>query len=106
MAVEDGAALACMLPYGTKPEEVASRLQAYRDIRKARGEFVATESLEQITIPSKRGLLHSCEPKKVCPGITTLKESCYLAHEMQDFLNGYDAIAVAQEHFNKTFGQS
>ncbi|KAJ7915323.1 FAD/NAD(P)-binding domain-containing protein [Mycena leptocephala] len=87
MAVEDGAALACMLPYGTKPEEVASRLQAYQDIRKARGEFVATESLEQITIPSKRGLLHS-------------------SHEMQDFLNGYDAIAVAQEHFNKTFGQS
>ncbi|KAJ6485320.1 FAD/NAD(P)-binding domain-containing protein [Mycena vitilis] len=84
MAVEDGAALACMLPYGTRPEEVSSRLVAYQDVRKTRDEFVNTESVEQSTIPSKRGQLHRSE-------------------EMQDFLNGYDAIAVAQAHFKKTF---
>ncbi|KAJ7897599.1 hypothetical protein B0H14DRAFT_2430244 [Mycena olivaceomarginata] len=84
MAVEDSAALGCMLPYGTKPEEVPSRLAAYQDVRKARGEFVCIESLEQITIPSKRGLFMRSE-------------------DMQDMLNGYDAIAVAQEHFHKTF---
>ncbi|KAJ7304745.1 FAD/NAD(P)-binding domain-containing protein [Mycena albidolilacea] len=84
MAVEDSAALGCMLPYGTKPEEVPSRLAAYQDVRKARGEFVCIDSLEQITIPSKRGLFMRSE-------------------HMQDMLNGYDAIAVAQEHFHKTF---
>ncbi|KAJ7800185.1 FAD/NAD(P)-binding domain-containing protein, partial [Mycena olivaceomarginata] len=90
MAVEDSAALGCMLPYGTKPEEVPSRLAAYQDVRKARGEFVCIESLEQITIPSKRGLF-----------IFALRRC--LAEDMQDMLNGYDAIAVAQEHFHKMF---
>ncbi|KAF7354393.1 FAD/NAD(P)-binding domain-containing protein [Mycena venus] len=84
MAVEDSAALGCMLPYGTKPEEVPSRLAAYQDVRKARDDFVCLDSLEQVTIPSKRGLF-------------------FRSGEMQDMLNGYDAIAVAREHFHKTF---
>ncbi|KAJ6554238.1 FAD/NAD(P)-binding domain-containing protein [Mycena capillaripes] len=87
MAIEDGAALACMLPFGTKPEEVPQRLAAYQDVRKARDEFVTVESLEQMTVPSKRGRFFRSE-------------------EMQDFLNGYDAIAVAQEHLNNTFVNS
>ncbi|KAJ7450280.1 FAD/NAD(P)-binding domain-containing protein [Mycena galericulata] len=81
MAVEDAAALGCMLPLGTKREEVMSRLAAYQA---ERGEFVARESFEQATVSSKGGL--------------------YLPEEMQDLLVGYDAIAVAQEHFNKAFG--
>ncbi|KAJ6529092.1 FAD/NAD(P)-binding domain-containing protein [Mycena vulgaris] len=84
MAIEDGGALGCMLPYGTKPEEVPSRLAAYQDLRKERDDFVTTESLEQIIVPSKRGLFPRSE-------------------EMQEFLNGYDAIAAAQQHFNKVF---
>ncbi|KAJ7730159.1 FAD/NAD(P)-binding domain-containing protein [Mycena metata] len=87
MAVEDAAALGCMLPLGTTPEEVPSRLAAYQDVRKARGEFVNKESVEQGTMPSKAGLFMRSE-------------------EMQDFLNGYDAIGVSQEHLNKTFGKS
>ncbi|KAJ7766725.1 FAD/NAD(P)-binding domain-containing protein [Mycena metata] len=86
MAVEDGAALGCMLPLGTTPQEVPSRLVAYQDVRKARDEFVNKESVEQSMMPSKAGLFMRSE-------------------EMQDFLNGHDAIGVSQEHFNKTFGR-
>ncbi|KAJ7437252.1 FAD/NAD(P)-binding domain-containing protein [Mycena galericulata] len=85
MAVEDAAALGCMLPLGTKREEVMSRLAAYQAVRKERGEFVARESFEQATVSSKGGLYLRSE-------------------EMQDLLMGYDAITVAQEHFNKVFG--
>jgi salicylate hydroxylase len=60
MAVEDSAALGCMLPYGTRPEEVPSRLRAYQDVRKARDDFVCIDSLEQVTSPSKRGLFLRC----------------------------------------------
>ncbi|KAJ7493687.1 FAD/NAD(P)-binding domain-containing protein [Mycena latifolia] len=87
MAVEDAGALGCMLPYGTTREDVPSRLTAYQELRKARGDFVNVESVEQATIPAKRGLFHRSD-------------------EMQDLLNGYDAIAAAQEHFRKTFGGS
>ncbi|KAJ7123515.1 FAD/NAD(P)-binding domain-containing protein [Mycena epipterygia] len=87
MAIEDAGALGCMLPYGTTPEEVPSRLAAYQDVRKERDEFVTIESFEQATLTSKRGAFLRSE-------------------EMQDFLMGYDAIAVAQEHFKKTFGKS
>jgi salicylate hydroxylase len=65
MAVEDSVALGCMLPYGTKAEEVPSRLAAYQDVRKARDDFVCIESLEQITIPSKRGLFLRCMWHKI-----------------------------------------
>ncbi|KAJ7696958.1 FAD/NAD(P)-binding domain-containing protein [Mycena rosella] len=84
MAVEDAGALGCMLPFGTTPQQVPARLAAYQDLRKERDEFVTVESLEQATVPAKRGLFHRSE-------------------EMQDLLNGYDAIAAAQEHFKKTF---
>ncbi|KAJ7493691.1 FAD/NAD(P)-binding domain-containing protein [Mycena latifolia] len=84
MAVEDAGALGCMLPYGTTPADVPSRLAAYQELRKARDEFVNIESFEQITVPAKYGQFVRSE-------------------EMQDFLNGYDAIAAAQEHFQKTF---
>ncbi|KAJ7104913.1 hypothetical protein C8R44DRAFT_332828 [Mycena epipterygia] len=87
IAIEDAGALGCMLPFRTTPEEVPSRLAAYQDVRKERDEFVNTESVEQVTVPSKHGLL-------------------YRSEEMQDLLNSYDAIAVAQEHFNKTFSKS
>ncbi|KAJ7661960.1 FAD/NAD(P)-binding domain-containing protein [Mycena polygramma] len=53
MAVEDGAALACMLPYGTNPIEVPSRLAAYQDVRKPRDEFVNIESLEHSDVPGQ-----------------------------------------------------
>ncbi|KAJ7783992.1 FAD/NAD(P)-binding domain-containing protein [Mycena maculata] len=86
MAVEDAATLACMLPAGTKAADVPARLRAYQGLRKERDEFVGREALEQMIVPAKRGLYLRSE-------------------EMQDFLMGYDAIAVAQEHFKTTFAR-
>jgi 2-polyprenyl-6-methoxyphenol hydroxylase-like FAD-dependent oxidoreductase len=67
MAVEDAGALGCMLPLGTKPEEVPSRLAAYQDLRKERGEFVTIESLEQVTVPEKRGAFYRCKSDPSAP---------------------------------------
>ncbi|KAJ7923373.1 FAD/NAD(P)-binding domain-containing protein [Mycena leptocephala] len=56
MAIEDAGTLGCLFPRGTKPEDVKCRLEAYQHLRKARGEFINRESLEQIIIPEKREL--------------------------------------------------
>lgn len=60
MALEDAVTLACLLPRGTRVEDVPRRLEAYQTLRKARGDFVLTESVEQVTVPEKRGLYSRC----------------------------------------------
>ncbi|KAF7350158.1 FAD/NAD(P)-binding domain-containing protein [Mycena venus] len=84
MAIEDAATLACLLPLGTRTEEIPRRLEAYQTLRKARGEFVLTESVEQVIVPSKRGLYSK-------------------SREMQAFIVGHDAVKVAQEYFATHF---
>jgi salicylate hydroxylase len=84
MALEDAAAIGCLIPLGTKREEIPARLEAYQELRKARGEFVNRESLEQAIQPSKRGLYSRSQ-------------------EQQAFLLGYDAIETAQKYFREHF---
>ncbi|KAJ7214473.1 hypothetical protein GGX14DRAFT_563285 [Mycena pura] len=79
MSIEDAVTLACLLPLGTPAEQVPARLEAYQTLRKQRGEFVLTEAVEQVTVPSKRGLYSR-------------------SLEMQAYMIGHDAIAVAKEY--------
>jgi salicylate hydroxylase len=60
LAIEEAGALGCLLPLGTRREDVPSRLEAYQTLRKPRGDYVNRESLEQATVPSKRGLYLRC----------------------------------------------
>ncbi|KAK7045205.1 FAD/NAD(P)-binding domain-containing protein [Favolaschia claudopus] len=85
MALEDAAAIGCLIPSGTKPEDIPKRLEAYEKLRKSRGEFVNRESLEQATVPSKRGVYARSK-------------------EMQEFLIGYDAVGTAQNYYAQNFG--
>ncbi|KAJ6512859.1 FAD/NAD(P)-binding domain-containing protein [Mycena sanguinolenta] len=48
MAIEDAGAIGCLFPAGTKPQDVPERLKVYQDLRKERGEFVNTGSVEQL----------------------------------------------------------
>ncbi|KAJ7257814.1 FAD/NAD(P)-binding domain-containing protein [Mycena rebaudengoi] len=56
MALEDAATLGCLIPLGTRREDIPARLKAYYELRKPRGDFVNRESLEQAIKPAKRGL--------------------------------------------------
>ncbi|KAJ7879154.1 FAD/NAD(P)-binding domain-containing protein [Mycena leptocephala] len=85
MAIEDAAAIGCLIPLGTRREEIPARLEAYQHLRKSRGEFVNRESLEQATQPSKRGLYAR-------------------SNEMQTFLIGYDAVGATQTYYREHFG--
>ncbi|KAJ7126740.1 FAD/NAD(P)-binding domain-containing protein [Mycena epipterygia] len=86
MAIEEAAALGCLLPLGTTAEEVPARLAAYQTLRKERGEFVNTESVAQ-ALPEKRGQ--------------------YLrSREMQASMVEYDAIKIAQEYFDAHFNDN
>ncbi|KAJ7102020.1 hypothetical protein C8R44DRAFT_859181 [Mycena epipterygia] len=84
MSVEDAVTLACLLPPGTTEEQIPARLEAYQTLRKERGEFVLRESVEQVTIPSKRGL-YSRSP------------------EMQAYIVRHDAVKVAKEYLAAHF---
>ncbi|KAJ7888820.1 FAD/NAD(P)-binding domain-containing protein [Mycena leptocephala] len=87
LAIEEAGALGCLLPLGTRREDVPSRLEAYQTLRKPRGDYVNRESLEQATVPSKRGL--------------------YLrSQEVQEYLLRHDAIRDAQEYYEKYFGSA
>ncbi|KAJ7610012.1 FAD/NAD(P)-binding domain-containing protein [Mycena polygramma] len=79
MALEDAVTIACLLPLGTTEEDIPRRLEAYQALRKPRGEFVLTESVEQVTVPSKRGVYSKSK-------------------EMQARIIGHDAVKVAQEY--------
>ncbi|KAJ7610004.1 FAD/NAD(P)-binding domain-containing protein [Mycena polygramma] len=84
MALEDAVTIACLLPLGTTKEDIPRRLEAYQALRKPRGEFVLTESVEQVTVPSKRGLYSRSK-------------------EMQARIIGHDAVKVAQEYLATVF---
>ncbi|KAI5898058.1 FAD/NAD(P)-binding domain-containing protein [Schizophyllum commune H4-8] len=77
IGLEDVGALAFLLPAGTRPEDVEGRLRVFQDVRKARAEFVARESIEQASIPEKQGLFMRSE-------------------EMRAQVWGYDACSVAE----------
>ncbi|KAF8145226.1 hypothetical protein K438DRAFT_1992067 [Mycena galopus ATCC 62051] len=49
MGIEEAGALGCLLPAGTRREDVPARLRAYECLRKQRGDFVKTESIEQVS---------------------------------------------------------
>ncbi|KAF7336978.1 FAD/NAD(P)-binding domain-containing protein [Mycena venus] len=85
MAIEEGGSIGCLFPAGTKPADVPERLAAYQDIRKERGEFVRTESLEQLS-RLKNGGQHG------------------KFQEIQAYLFRYDAIATAQACYEERFG--
>ncbi|KAJ7111974.1 FAD/NAD(P)-binding domain-containing protein [Mycena epipterygia] len=87
MAVEEAAALGCLLPLGTRREDVPKRLEAYQTLRKTRGEYVNREALEEGTIPAKKGL--------------------YLrSPEVQSYLFQHDAIREAQDYYEKHFSSN
>ncbi|KAL1670665.1 hypothetical protein GGF50DRAFT_93571, partial [Schizophyllum commune] len=77
IGLEDVGALAFLLPARTRPEDVEGRLRIFQDVRKARAEFVARESIEQASIPEKQGLFMRSE-------------------EMRAQVWGYDACSVAE----------
>ncbi|KAF8132187.1 FAD/NAD(P)-binding domain-containing protein [Mycena galopus ATCC 62051] len=82
MAIEEAAALGCLFPAGTRREDVPARLEAYQHLRKRRGEFVNTESVDQMT----KGFSFS------------------RSKEMQCYLLEYDAIKAAEECYQERFG--
>lgn len=49
MAIEEGGSIGCLIPAGTRREDIPARLEAYQDIRKGRGEVMRTESVEQVS---------------------------------------------------------
>ncbi|KAJ7472753.1 FAD/NAD(P)-binding domain-containing protein [Mycena latifolia] len=84
MAIEESGALGCLLPLGTRREDVPSRLEAYQVLRKTRGDYVNRESLAQGTEPAKRGLY-------------------FRSQEVQSYLLQHDAIKDATAYYEKHF---
>ncbi|KAJ7067310.1 FAD/NAD(P)-binding domain-containing protein [Mycena amicta] len=84
LAMEEAATLGCLLPFGTTAEEVPKRLEAFQELRKARGEFVNRESLAQVA-PEKRGQFMN-------------------QREIHAYLVGHDALKVGQEYYEAHFG--
>ncbi|KAJ6507733.1 FAD/NAD(P)-binding domain-containing protein [Mycena vitilis] len=85
MAIEEAATLGCLFPLGTTREDVPARLDAYQILRKARGEYVNTQSLAQAGVPEKRG---------------TYARS----RERQTVIIEHDTVKVAQEYYDAHFG--
>ncbi|KAF7321667.1 FAD/NAD(P)-binding domain-containing protein [Mycena kentingensis (nom. inval.)] len=83
MAIEEAATLGCLLPLGTKREDVPARLAAFEKLRKERGEFVNTESVAQ-AMPEKRNKY--------------IEE-----RDIQAYLVGHDAIKAGEEYFNQHY---
>ncbi|KAJ7846911.1 FAD/NAD(P)-binding domain-containing protein [Mycena leptocephala] len=86
MAIEEGGSIGCLIPAGTRREDIPARLEAYQDIRKGRGEVMKTESVEQVS--------------RIMHGGSALVRS----REIQTSLFEYDAIAAAQECYDERFG--
>ncbi|KAJ7778666.1 FAD/NAD(P)-binding domain-containing protein [Mycena maculata] len=84
MAIEEGGALGCLLPAGTRREDIPARLQAYQDLRKERGDFVRKESVDQASKPAifVRSL------------------------EIQRILLEYDTLKTSQEFYQERFGKA
>jgi len=101
MALEDAAAIGCLIPLGTRREDIPARLEAYQHLRKSRGEFVNRESLEQAIQPSKRGLYARCKYSFHTISSGRLIKSA--AKDMQEFLIGYDAVGTARKYYDDNF---
>ncbi|KAF7293057.1 FAD/NAD(P)-binding domain-containing protein [Mycena indigotica] len=84
MALEDAATIALLLPQGSKVADIPERLKAYQELRKPRGEFVNRESLEQATMPSRRGFYER-------------------SREQQLFLIGFDVIESTKKYYQDNF---
>ncbi|KAJ7808812.1 hypothetical protein B0H14DRAFT_3482016 [Mycena olivaceomarginata] len=82
MAIEDGGSLGCLLPAGTRREDIPARLEAYQRLRTERGEFVNTESVAQLS-----------------KGFNLVK-----AKDIQSYLRSYDAMKAAEECYRDHFG--
>ncbi|KAJ7087164.1 FAD/NAD(P)-binding domain-containing protein [Mycena epipterygia] len=83
MALEDAAAIGCLIPLGTTREDIPARLQAYQELRKPRGEFVNRESLA-VTQPARRIQGRPAENR-------------------WQFLVDYDAVETAQKYHREHF---
>ncbi|KAJ7067359.1 FAD/NAD(P)-binding domain-containing protein [Mycena amicta] len=86
MAIEEAATLGCLLPFGTKAEDVPKRLEAFQELRKERGEFVNRESVAQALPKEKQTQTMNQQAK------------------MRMYLVGHDAIKVGQEYYEAHFG--
>ncbi|KAJ7140845.1 FAD/NAD(P)-binding domain-containing protein [Mycena epipterygia] len=85
IAIEEAGAIGCLLPAGTRREDIPARLEAYQDLRKLRGEFVKTESVEQVSkIIDRKAFLGS--------------------QGIQDYLFQYDTLKAAQDVYDERFG--
>ncbi|KAJ7493694.1 FAD/NAD(P)-binding domain-containing protein [Mycena latifolia] len=87
MALEDAATIGCLLPMGATRADIPARLAAYQELRKPRGELVNRESLEQATVPAKRGLYAR-------------------SRELQAVLVGYDAVETTKKYYEEHFQTS
>ncbi|KAJ6512837.1 FAD/NAD(P)-binding domain-containing protein [Mycena sanguinolenta] len=86
MAIEDAGAIGCLFPAGTRSEDVPERLKAYQDLRKERGEFVNTGSVEQLKDLKSSGDIGRFQTVSMAR------------------LHGYDAIKTAQDCYEERFG--
>ncbi|KAF7374508.1 FAD/NAD(P)-binding domain-containing protein [Mycena sanguinolenta] len=86
MAIEDAGAIECLFPAGTRPKDVPERLKAYQDLRKERGEFVNTGSVDQLKHLQSGGAFGRVH-------------SVGLAR-----LYGYDTIKTARQCYEERFG--
>ncbi|KAJ7778667.1 FAD/NAD(P)-binding domain-containing protein [Mycena maculata] len=85
MAIEEGGALGCLLPVGTRREDIPARLQAYQDLRKERGDFVRKESVDQASKPV--AFDRSLEIQRILLEYDTLKTSQEFYRERFDKAN-------------------
>ncbi|KAJ6507747.1 FAD/NAD(P)-binding domain-containing protein [Mycena vitilis] len=92
MALEEAASLGCLLPAGTRREEIPARLAAYQDLRKQRGDFVRKGSVERVGV-----LMHTTDGSSGPNQIVMTKE-------LQSSLLEYDAVCAAQKCFDERFG--
>ncbi|CAK5269576.1 unnamed protein product [Mycena citricolor] len=86
MAIEDAAVLACLLPIGTRREDISARLAVWEEIRKPRADFVNKKSIEQMDV------------------ITAGQQAAAIAErDMRSKLAEYDAIAAGTQAYQAKF---
>ncbi|KAJ7145093.1 FAD/NAD(P)-binding domain-containing protein [Mycena crocata] len=88
IAMEEAVALGCLLPAGTKRKDIPARLKAYQDLRKSRGEFVQTESVDQVS------------------RIINSSGAFATSQDIQAYLFEYDTVKAASECYEDRFGHA
>ncbi|KAJ7480607.1 FAD/NAD(P)-binding domain-containing protein [Mycena latifolia] len=84
MAIEEAGSLGCLLPAGTRREDVPARLEAYQELRRDKGNYVNRESIEQAS--------------RMINGIPWFR-----SQEVTSNLRDYDAIKAAQKCYDERF---